>query len=282
MEQKDKEGGILGVVADLIQVDKKYETAIEVALSGNIQNIVTKDEQTAKKMIAYLKQNRLGRATFLPLTSVTGKDNSKQDVFLKEEGVIGKADTLVKHDAKFDGVMSYLLGRVFVMDSIDHALALAKKSHYSLHMVTLEGEYLSPGGSIAGGAFKNTGNLLGRKREIDDLTKRLEELKKTIASCKERSEEIRTAQELAMQDMEKVRTDLQEQYLQQNTARMNVDRTLQQKNESESVFEGLKNESQDIEEQLTDIKKERNVRKRKSKKQKYGKKKSKPRQSSSR
>ena len=122
-------------------------------------------------------------------------------------------------------------------------------------MVTLEGEYLSPGGSIAGGAFKNTGNLLGRKREIDDLTKRLEELKKTIASCKERSEEIRTAQELAMQDMEKVRTDLQEQYLQQNTARMNVDRTLQQKNESESVFEGLKNESQDIEEQLTDIKK---------------------------
>ena len=255
MEQKDKEGGILGVVADLIQVDKKYETAIEVALSGNIQNIVTKDEQTAKKMIAYLKQNRLGRATFLPLTSVTGKDNSKQDVFLKEEGVIGKADTLVKHDAKFDGVMSYLLGRVFVMDSIDHALALAKKSHYSLHMVTLEGEYLSPGGSIAGGAFKNTGNLLGRKREIDDLTKRLEELKKTIASCKERSEEIRTAQELAMQDMEKVRTDLQEQYLQQNTARMNVDRTLQQKNESESVFEGLKNESQDIEEQLTDIKK---------------------------
>ncbi len=83
MEQKDKEGGILGVVADLIQVDKKYETAIEVALSGNIQNIVTKDEQTAKKMIAYLKQNRLGRATFLPLTSVTGKDNSKQDVFLK-------------------------------------------------------------------------------------------------------------------------------------------------------------------------------------------------------
>ena len=88
MEQKDKEGGILGVVADLIQVDKKYETAIEVALSGNIQNIVTKDEQTAKKMIAYLKQNRLGRATFLPLTSVTGKDNSKQDVFLKEEGVI--------------------------------------------------------------------------------------------------------------------------------------------------------------------------------------------------
>lgn len=255
MEQKDKEGGILGVVADLIQVDKKYETAIEVALSGNIQNIVTKDEQTAKKMIAYLKQNRLGRATFLPLTSVTGKDNSKQDVFLKEEGVIGKADKLVKHDAKFDGVMSYLLGRVFVMDSIDHALALAKKSHYSLHMVTLEGEYLSPGGSIAGGAFKNTGNLLGRKREIDDLTKRLEELKKTIASCKERSEEIRTAQELAMQDMEKVRTDLQEQYLQQNTARMNVDRTLQQKNESESVFEGLKNESQDIEEQLTDIKK---------------------------
>lgn len=96
MEQKSRNAGILGVVSDLIQVDKKYETAIETALGGNIQNIVTEDEETAKQMISYLKQNRYGRATFLPLTSVDGKGNFKNTDALKEPGVIGLANTLVK------------------------------------------------------------------------------------------------------------------------------------------------------------------------------------------
>lgn len=146
MEQKENEAGLLGVVADLIKVDKKYETAIETALGGNIQNIVTEDETTAKRMIGYLKKNRLGRATFLPLTSVRGKDNSKNEKYLAEEGILGFANTLVQTQEKYAGVLSYLLGRVLVADTIDHALALAKKSQYSLHIVTLEGEYLSPGG----------------------------------------------------------------------------------------------------------------------------------------
>ena len=257
MEHKDKENGILGVVADLIKVEKKYETAIETALGGNIQNIVTNDEQTAKKMIAYLKENRYGRATFLPLTSVTGKDNSKQEAFLKEEGVIGNANTLVKSDKQYDGIMAYLLGRVFVVDTIDHAIALARKSRFSLHIVTLEGEYLSPGGSMAGGAFKNSSNLLGRKREMDDLEKKIADMHQTIRACQERSQEIKTTQELLKQDIEKVKASLQEQYLMQNTAKMNVERSLQQKNESENVFEGLKNESHDIDEQLGDIKRDK-------------------------
>lgn len=257
MEQKEKHKGIHGVVADLIKVDKKYETAIETALGGNIQNIVTADEATAKEMISYLKQNRFGRATFLPLTSVKGRDNSKQEIFLQEEGVIGNADTLVHNDSVYDEVMAYLLGRVFVVDTIDHALALAKKSRYSLHIVTLEGEYLSPGGSIAGGAFKNNSNLLGRKREIDDLEKKVAELKAAIGRCRERSEEIRTTQELLQQDLQKVRDRLQEEYLQQNTAQMNVERAMQQKAESENVFQGLKGESQELEEQLQEIRRDR-------------------------
>lgn len=100
MEQKAKHPGLLGVVSDLIQVDKKYETAIETALGGNIQNIVTEDEETAKEMIAFLKQNRFGRATFLPLTSVNGKGNFKNPDALKEKGVIGLANTLVKTEAR--------------------------------------------------------------------------------------------------------------------------------------------------------------------------------------
>ena len=148
MEQKEHNPGLLGVVSDLIQVDKKYEIAIETALGGNIQNIVTEDEATAKKMIAFLKQNRFGRATFLPLTSVRARKNPKNEAALKEPGVIGIASQLVKCEQKYEEVAAYLLGRVLVADSIDHAIALAKKNHYSLHIVTLEGEYLSPGGSM--------------------------------------------------------------------------------------------------------------------------------------
>ena len=156
MEQKEHNPGLLGVVSDLIQVDKKYEIAIETALGGNIQNIVTEDEATAKKMIAFLKQNRFGRATFLPLTSVSARKNPKNEAALKEPQVIGIASQLVKCEQKYEEVAAYLLGRVLVADSIDHAIALAKKNHYSLHIVTLEGEYLSPGGSMTGGAFKNS------------------------------------------------------------------------------------------------------------------------------
>ena len=166
MEKKETESGIHGVVADLIQVKKQYETAIETALSSNVQNIVTEDEETAKRMIRYLKENRYGRATFLPLTSVGKKEPRRNHEAEQEKGVIGYADHLVSNDKKYDGIMAYLLGRVLVIDTIDHAVVIAKKYHYSLHMVTLEGEYLSPGGSMSGGAFKNSSNLLGRKKKL--------------------------------------------------------------------------------------------------------------------
>ena len=253
MEQKENEAGLLGVVADIIKVDKKYETAIETALGGNIQNIVTEDETTAKRMIGYLKKNRLGRATFLPLTSVRGKDNSKNEKYLAEEGILGFANTLVQTQEKYAGVLSYLLGRVLVADTIDHALALAKKSQYSLHIVTLEGEYLSPGGSLAGGAFKNNSNLLGRKREIDTLEQSMKELVAQIKSCRARSEEIKTAQALLAEDIESAKVKLQEQYLAQNTAEMNLKRAKDRQEESENVYAGLRRESKEIEAQIAEI-----------------------------
>ena len=235
MEQKTTNPGLLGVVSDLIQVEKKYEVAIETALGGNIQNIVTEDEATAKKMISYLKENRLGRATFLPLTSVDGKGNFKNQDALKEPGVIGLANTLVKAEKKYEGVTAYLLGRVIVTENIDYAIALAKKNHYSLHIVTLEGEYLSPGGSMTGGAFKNSGNLLARKREIEELESSVKKLEDTIKEQKNRLEDIRTAQSLLVDDEEANKAQLQEQYILQNTAKMNVERAREQKNESENV-----------------------------------------------
>ena len=253
MEQKAQYKGILGVVSDLIQVEKKYEVAIETALGGNIQNIVTEDEETAKKMISYLKQNRYGRATFLPLTSVDGKGNFKNMDALKEPGVIGLANTLVATEKKYEGVTAYLLGRVIVTENIDYAIALAKKNRYSLHIVTLEGEYLSPGGSMTGGAFKNSSNLLARNREIEELEKTVANLEKEIAEHRNRLEDIKTAQSLLAEDIEKTKATLQEQYILQNTAKLNVERATEQKNESESVFAGLKTESQELENQLREI-----------------------------
>lgn len=253
MEQKSSNKGLLGVVSDLIQVEKKYEIAIETALGGNIQNIVTEDEETAKRMISYLKENRLGRATFLPLTSVDGRGNFKNMDALKEPGVIGLANTLVKTDAKYEGVTAYLLGRVIVTETIDHAIKLARKNRYSLHIVTLEGEYLSPGGSMTGGAFKNSSNLLARKREIEELEQQVTSLEREISEHRNRLEDIKTARSLLQEEIEANKAALQEQFILQNTAKMNVERALEQKNESESVYTGLQAENREIENQLREI-----------------------------
>ena len=178
MEQKDKVPGIKGVVADIIQVEKNYEIAIETALGGSIQNIVTDNEQTAKEMIQFLKKNRYGRATFLPLSNMNGKGGFPQKEALSEKGVIGVASDLVTAAPEYEGLCRYLLGRVLVVDHIDHAIAIGKKYRHSLRMVTTEGELLSPGGSMTGGAFKNSSNLLGRRREIEELERSVAALKK--------------------------------------------------------------------------------------------------------
>ena len=253
MEQKAQNKGLLGVVSDLIQVEKKYEIAIETALGGNIQNIVTEDEDTAKKMINFLKENRLGRATFLPLTSVTGKGNPKNEAAMGEEGVIGIANQLVQCDEKYKEVAAYLLGRVLVVDTIEHALLIARKHHYALHIVTLEGEYLSPGGSMTGGAFKNTSNLLARNREIEEIERKVAEITREIDAMKARKDDIATALSLNEEELTTVKAQIQEQIISQTAAQMNVERARQQKNDSENAFASLMNESDQMEIQIAQI-----------------------------
>ena len=222
MEQRKKEKGILGVVADLIRTEERYEIAIETALGGSIQNIVTEDEAVARRMIAFLKQNRYGRATFLPLTAMKHSASFSRDEVLKEEGVIGLASSLVKADAKYRDLVKNLLGRTVVVDQIEHASAIAGKYHYTLRMVTLEGELLSPGGSMTGGAFANSTNLLGRRREIDDLTETLASRKKELEELKERIETTRTRRNGLRDDIREISEKLQEQYLKQNTLKMQL------------------------------------------------------------
>ena len=178
MEVRQRFPGMLGVVADLIRVEDRYRTAVETALGGSIQNIVTDTEASAKALVAYLKENRAGRATFLPLDSLRPGETRYDPAVLREDGVIGFADTLVDCDERFNKVVKYLLSRFLVAEDLDRALKVARKYRYSLRIVTLEGDFLSVGGSITGGAFKNNQNLLGRHDELDRLAEEVTAAKK--------------------------------------------------------------------------------------------------------
>ncbi len=188
MEVKGSTPGIIGVVADLLETPKEYETAIETALGGSIQNIVTDSEATAKNLIGYLKKHKFGRATFLPLSSITARGGFSKREALSEAGVVGLAHTLVKVKGGYDRLAEYLLGRILVVDNIDHAIAISRKYQYSLRIVTLEGELLAAGGSMTGGAFKNSSNLLGRKRELEELERAMNQALAQCDQIRERAE----------------------------------------------------------------------------------------------
>ena len=190
MESRTRNPGIRGVVADLIAVPEKYETAIETALGGSLRNIVTDNETTAKYQIEFLKSNRLGRATFLPLTSIRPRTLGNRDV-LSEQGVIGLASELVSTDEDYGILSEHLLGRTIVVDTADHAILIGRKYRHSHYMVTLQGESFAPGGSITGGAFRNKENLLGRKREIEELTASSEALRKKLGKLRIETDDIR-------------------------------------------------------------------------------------------
>ena len=253
MEQKERHSGIIGVVADIIKVEKKYETAIETALGSSIQNVVTKDEETAKEMIAYLKQTRGGRATFLPLTSVKNAPAFKQKEVLSEQGVLGLADTLVDTQPVYQDVAKSLLGRIVVVDHVDHAVDLAKKYGYSFRIVTLEGELLVPGGAISGGAFKNSSNLLGRRREIEELEKRVRQSLLQVDALLDEIEQTKKRRNKLRLELEETKAALQQAFIRQNTARLNVMAAQEKKDQAQAGLDSLKQEEEDIEEQIRRI-----------------------------
>lgn len=253
MEQKHEHKGIIGVVADIIQVDAKYETAIETALGGNIQNIVTEDEETAKSMITYLKRTRAGRATFLPLTSITNPQEFNNKQVLNEKGVIGMADELVKIDKKYQNVAKSMLGRIVVVDNMDNAVRIAGKFHHSIRMVTTEGELLVPGGAISGGTFKNNSNLLGRRREMEELEKKVKQYVVEIDRLLEDIEATKTKRNKLRLEIEDIKGQLQRKFIEQNTARLNVIQANERKDEVAEGFGELQAEETEMDNQLQDI-----------------------------
>ena len=240
MEQKKRVPGIHGVVADLIKVEKNYETAIETALGGSIQNIVTDNETTAKQMISFLKQNKYGRATFLPLTSMGAGRGFSTPSALKEPGVVGVASELVSTEVEYESLIEYLLGRTLVVENIDFAIAIARKYKYSLRMVTIEGESLNPGGSMTGGAFKNNSNLLGRRREIEELETKVESLKNQLEAKQKEIDTYREKRNFHREEAGRLNAALQEQSLKDNTLRMNQKAMEQKAKEIAKEYTDLK------------------------------------------
>ena len=257
MERKDDTRGIIGVVADIIKTQPKYETAIEVALGGNIQNVVTDNEETAKKMISYLKQTRAGRVTFLPLTSLDNPPELKAKDALNEPGVLGMADELVDTDPKYRMVAKAMLGRIVAVDTVDNALKIARKYNHTIRMVTLEGELLVPGGAISGGAFKNNSNLLGRRREMEELEENIRKYKSDIENTENEIAELRKKRNELRTAAEELRTQLQGRFIAQNTARINVENEERRQEEQKGNYTDLKIESDEIENNLKEIAAER-------------------------
>ncbi len=186
-------GKVIGVVASLMKVPAKYEVAIEMALGASVQNIVTKNEEDAKDLINYLKNNRFGRVTFLPVTSVKERNvSSLVESKLSMKGVCGVASELISFDSKYKRVFSSLLGSTVIIDNMENAIEFSRATGYTSKIVTLDGDVISPQGSMTGGSRKeNTANILGRDREIETLKKDLEVLKSSIEKMTLEQEELK-------------------------------------------------------------------------------------------
>ena len=253
MANRDREKGLIGVVADIIKVDKEYEIAIETALGGSIQNIVTDNEETAKRMIEFLKKNKFGRATFLPLTSMHGSGGIRNPEALKEPGVIGMAHTLVHVERQFEGLAEQLLGRTIVVDHIDHGIAIARKYRQSLRLVTLEGELINPGGSMTGGAFKNSSNLLSRRREIEEFEKTVSMLKKDMDEMEQSVNQVKSRRAACYSEIDEIQQELRKASVLENTAKMNVEQTQVRQLEAKQRCDAYRAEQESLAKQLSEI-----------------------------
>ena len=201
--------GVHGIIANLISVDEKYEIAIEMALGATLQNIVTDDEETAKKLVNYLKENKLGRASFLPITSV--KPNRMDKVKGKFAGLIGVASDIVKYDKKYENIVSNLLGRTVIVDNMDTGVAVAKENKYSFRIVTLGGDIINSSGAITGGSVaQKTVNILGRSREIEALTKQIEKLTAEIEKIQKDKEDYTNSISEFVQESQELEQKMQE------------------------------------------------------------------------
>lgn len=181
----------VALLGESIDVNKEYQTSIEVALSSAISNVIVENEEDAKTLIEHLKVNKLGRITFLPLAILKTNVVKVTEAISSIKGYIGIASDLVKYDARYKKAIEFSLGRILICENMNSALQIAKKSNYSYRIVTLDGEVLNIGGSLTGGSiYKKNINILGRKKEIEEITENILETEKSINVLNEELEEV--------------------------------------------------------------------------------------------
>ncbi|MHB9760808.1 chromosome segregation protein SMC [Streptococcus suis] len=219
-------GGIIGAVSEQLTFDTRYQTALEIALGGASQNVIVEDEATAKRAIAFLKEKRQGRATFLPLTTIKPRQLSVQQVSLLEssEGFLGLASDLVTYQPNLDAIFQNLLGTIAIFDTIDHANQAARATKFQVRMVTMDGAEIRPGGAFAGGSNRNNSTtfikpeldaLLG---EIAELSSQLQEQESLVAAKKTSLDQTREALETIKAEGEEARLNQQSARIHQEQA----------------------------------------------------------------
>ena len=242
--------GVKGVLANLISVPEKYQTAIETVLGATLQNIVTDTEEDAKKLIEYLRQNSLGRASFLPISSVKGK---KVDRLIKNnlEGVIGIASDLIKTDKKYEGIILNLLGRTVIVNNMDTAIILARQNSYSFRIVTLKGDIINSSGAISGGSnSQKTTSIIGRTNQIKELEKEIDDLNKQIEQISKEKEKYEQSIESLLKEVETLEQTSQEIEIEYATEKQKLELLEETIQSLETKLDELKSETKEIDETI--------------------------------
>lgn len=237
LQEKNRLGGIIGAVSEHLTFDVRYQTALEIALGASSQHIIVEDEQAATKAIDFLKRNRAGRATFLPLTTIKARSISgqNQDVIASSPGFLGMADELVTFDAKLEAIFKNLLATTAIFDTVEHARDAARKVRYQVRMVTLDGTELRTGGSYAGGANRQN-NSIFIKPELEQLQKEIAQEEKLLRQEEENLKSVQEALNELSQTLETIKSQGEQARIQEQGLYLAYQQTSQQVEELETLL----------------------------------------------
>lgn len=237
LQEKNQLGGIVGAVSEHLTFDVRYQTALEIALGASSQHIIVEDEEAATKAIDFLKRNRAGRATFLPLTTIKARSISgqNQDVIASSPGFLGMADELVTFDAKLEAIFKNLLATTAIFDTVEHARDAARKVRYQVRMVTLDGTELRTGGSYAGGANRQN-NSIFIKPELEQLQKEIAQEEKLLRQEEENLKSVQEALNELSQTLETIKSQGEQARIQEQGLYLAYQQTSQQVEELETLL----------------------------------------------
>ena len=251
--------GVRGVLASLITVPEEYQLAIETVLGQTLQNIVTETEEDAKKLIEYLRKNNLGRASFLPITSVKGKNLDKL-ITNGTQGVIGVASKLIKTDKKYEEIISNLLGKTVIVNDMDTAIVIAKQNKYSFRIVTLKGDIINPSGAISGGSTtQKTNSIIGRTAQIKQLEKEIEKIQKEIEKITKEKEDYENSIESLLEEITSIEASSRETEIEYATEEQRLESIEETISSLETKLDKLKTETNEIVESIDKNKEEKAV-----------------------